>query len=181
MFGYNSHDCHMMMMFFLTIAIRVIKLIHIKVLITRLFNTISQKVIGRKELGYLKAYMIETMCMLEICFPPFYMQEHLMMHLVYQILTLAPLYLHSMFSYEKFFAILKAYVRNQAHPVGSIMEGYTTEEVVECCTYYIKDGKQIGLPIPLHEGRLGGRARMGQKTFVDTDYSLVSVAHFSVL
>jgi hypothetical protein len=71
MFGYNSHDCHMMMMFFLTIAIRVIKLIHIKVLITRLFNTISQKVIGRKELGYLKAYMIETMCMLEICFPPF--------------------------------------------------------------------------------------------------------------
>jgi hypothetical protein len=104
-----------------------------------------------------------------------------MMHLVYQILTLAPLYLHSMFSYEKFFAILKAYVRNQAHPVGSIMEGYTTEEVVECCTYYIKDGKQIGLPIPLHEGRLGGRARMDQKTFVDTDYSLVSVAHFSVL
>jgi hypothetical protein len=26
------------------------------------------------------------------------------------------------------------------------MEGYTTEEVVECCTDYIKDGKWIGLP-----------------------------------
>jgi hypothetical protein len=43
----------------------------IKVLITRLcyfFNTISHKVIGHKELDVLKAYMIETMCMLEMCF-----------------------------------------------------------------------------------------------------------------
>jgi hypothetical protein len=59
------------------------------------------------------------------------------------------------------------------------MEGYTTEEVVECCTDYVKDGKRIGLPIPLHEGRL--RGRMGQKSFVDRDYNLVSGAHFSVL
>jgi hypothetical protein len=44
MFGYNSHGCHMMMMVFLAIAIRTIKLMHIKVLITRLryfFNTVS--------------------------------------------------------------------------------------------------------------------------------------------
>jgi hypothetical protein len=46
---------------------------------------------------------------------------------------------------------------------------------------YIKDGKWIGLSIPLHEGRLRGRGRMGQKTFIDRDYSLVSEAHFSVL
>jgi hypothetical protein len=73
MFGYNSHDCHMMMMVFLTITIRAIKMMHIKVLITCLcyfFNTISQKVIGRKELDDLKTYMIETMCMFEICFSP---------------------------------------------------------------------------------------------------------------
>ena len=72
MFGYNSHDCHMMMMVFLAIAIRAINPVHIKVLITRLcyfFNTISRKVIARKELDNLKVYMIETMCMLEMCFP----------------------------------------------------------------------------------------------------------------
>jgi hypothetical protein len=105
----------MMMMVFLTIAIRAIKPMRIDVLITRLcyfFNTVSHKVIGHKELDDLKAYMIETMCMLEMCFPPpfFDMQEHLMIHLVYQILTLGPLYLHSMFSYERFLAVLKAYV-----------------------------------------------------------------------
>jgi hypothetical protein len=59
-------------------------------------------VIGSKELDGLKAYMIDTMCMLEMCFPSsfFDMQEHLMIHLVDHILTLGPLYLHSMFSYE---------------------------------------------------------------------------------
>jgi hypothetical protein len=64
-----------MMMIFLTIAIWAIKPVHVKVLITWLcyfFNTVSQKVIDRKELDDLKAYMIETMCMLEMCFPPFF-------------------------------------------------------------------------------------------------------------
>jgi hypothetical protein len=44
MYDYNSHDYHVMMMVFLTIAIRAIKPVHIKVTITRLcyfFNTIS--------------------------------------------------------------------------------------------------------------------------------------------
>jgi hypothetical protein len=109
------------------------------------------------------------------------MQEHLMIHLVNQILTLGPLYLHSMFPYEWFFVILKAYVRNRAHPEGSITYGYITEEVVKCCVDYVKDGKQIGLPIPLHEGRLRGRGRISQKIFIDRNYSLVSEAHFSVL
>jgi hypothetical protein len=80
------------------------------------------------------------------------MQEHLMIHLMDQILTLGPLCLHSMFLYEQFLTVSKAYVRNRAHLEGSIMEGHTTEEVVECCADYIKDGKWIGLPIPLHEG-----------------------------
>jgi hypothetical protein len=101
MSGYNSHDCHMIMMVFLAIAIRAIKLMHIKVLVTHLcyfFNIVSLKVIGRKELDNLKAYMIETMCMLEMCFPPFLdMQEHLMIHLVDQILTLGPLYCNTLF------------------------------------------------------------------------------------
>jgi hypothetical protein len=98
-----------------------------------------------------------------------------------QIHTLGPLYLYSMFPYEWYLAVLKSYVRNRAHPECSIMEGYTTEEVVECCADYIKDEKKIGLLIPLHEGRLRDRGRMGQKSFVDRDYNSVSEAHFSVL
>jgi hypothetical protein len=154
MFVYNSHDFHVMMMVFLPITIRVIKPMHMKVLITCLcyfFNTISYKVIGHKELDDLKACMIKTMCMPEMCFPPsfFDMQEHLMIHLVHHILTLDPLYLHSMFSYERFLAVLKDYVKNCAHSEGSIMEGYTIEEVVVCCADYVKDERRIGLLIQL--------------------------------
>jgi hypothetical protein len=61
------------------------------------------------------------------------------------------------------------------------MEGYTTEEVIECCTDYVKDGKRIDLSISLHEGRLRGRGIMGQKSFIDRDYNSVSDAHFSIL
>jgi hypothetical protein len=124
-----------------------------------LLNTVSQKMIDRKELDDLETYMIEIMCMFEMRFPPsfFDMQQHLMIHMVDQILTLGPLYLHSMFPYERYLAVLKSYVWNRAHPDGYIMEGYIIEEVVECCVDYVKDGKRIGLPIPLHEGRLRGR------------------------
>jgi hypothetical protein len=122
-FGYNSHDCHVVMMVFLAIAIRAIKPVHMKVLITHLcyfFNTVSWKVIGHKELNDLRAYMIETMCMLELCFPPtfFVMQQHLMIHLVDLILTLGPRYLHSMFLYERYLAVVKSSVRNHAHLGG---------------------------------------------------------------
>jgi hypothetical protein len=68
-----------------------------------------------------------------------------MIHLVDQIYTLGPLYLHNIFSYERYLVVLKSYVQNRAHPEGSIMEGYTTEEVVECCTDYVKDGKKDSL------------------------------------
>jgi hypothetical protein len=97
MYGYNFHDCHLMMMVFLGIAIWAIKPVHVKVIIIRLcyfFNTVSQKVIDHKELDDLRAYMIETMCMLEMCFHPsfFDVQQHLMIHLVDQMHTLVPLY-----------------------------------------------------------------------------------------
>jgi hypothetical protein len=89
MYSYNSHDYHVMMVVFLAIAIRTIKPVHVKVIITHLyyfFNTVSRKVIGHKELDDLRAYMIETMCILEMYFPPFFdMQQHLMIHLVDQI------------------------------------------------------------------------------------------------
>jgi hypothetical protein len=104
-----------------------------------------------------------------------------MIYLVDQILTLGPLYLHSMFPYEQYLVVLKSYVWNHAHPEGSIMEGYTTENVVECCTDYVKDRKRIGMSIPLCNCRLRGRRRMCQKSFINRDYNLVSEAHFSVL
>ena len=51
---YKAHDCHVMLIVFLPIAIRAIKLEFLKMAITHLcyfFSKISQKMIGKQELS----------------------------------------------------------------------------------------------------------------------------------
>jgi hypothetical protein len=68
-----------------------------------------------------------------MCFPPafFDMIVHLVVHLVPQIEALGPMYLHEMWTYERFMSILNDYVSTRAHPEASMVEGYLTEEVIE--------------------------------------------------
>jgi hypothetical protein len=47
-----------------------------------------------------------------------------------------------MYPYEIHMVVMKGYVHNRAHPEDSMIEDYTTEEVVECYVDYIKDRKQ---------------------------------------
>ncbi|XP_066165892.1 uncharacterized protein [Oryza sativa Japonica Group] len=141
--GYNAHDCHKMLIVFLPIAIRAVKPVHTRLVITKLcyfFNRVSQKVFDPEELGPIQKFAIKTACQLEMFFPPAYfnMMEHLIVHIVPQIIEIGPLYLHQMWAYERYMSILKGYVRNRAYPEGSMIEGYTTKEVVECCIDYMK-------------------------------------------
>ena len=96
----------------------------------------------------MKQFIAETLCQLEMCFPPsfFTITPHLMMHMIDQIQDLGPVNLHNMWTYERLMPTLNRYVHNRAYPEGSMIEAYTTEESVNCCTKYIKDGKAIGLP-----------------------------------
>jgi hypothetical protein len=82
-------------------------------------------------------------------FPPsfFDTMEHYMINLVDQIFLLGPSYMHFMYLYEHHMVVVKGYVHNHAHLEGSMIEGYTTEEVIECYVDYIKDGKPIGVPV----------------------------------
>ncbi|XP_052152534.1 uncharacterized protein LOC127770768 [Oryza glaberrima] len=103
---------------------------------------------------------------------------------VFDPLELGPLQtfaVETMWAYERYMSILKGYVRNCAHPEGSMIEGYTTEEAVECCMDYIKDANAIGIPVHRDEGRLSRRGTVGRKQFFDNDYKKVSTAHNSVL
>lgn len=82
-------------------------------------------------------------------------------------------------------SILNGYMSNRAHPEGSMIEAYTTKEAIESggplCNNLLKDQVSIGL-LPLrHEGRLGGRGRMGRKSFIPPDYNIVLEVHYSIL
>jgi hypothetical protein len=86
-----------------------------------------------------------------------------MIHMVDQICALGPLYLHKMWTYERFMSILNRYVLNRAYPEGSMIEGYSTEETIECCLGYLKDEIGIGLPVPRFLGGWKGLAQLGGK------------------
>jgi hypothetical protein len=73
------------------------------------------------------------------------------------------------------------YVHNCAHPEGSMIEGYTTEEVIKCYTDYIKDGKPIGVPVSRHHVRISGKGNKGAKSIIDSTYERVHEPHFSII
>jgi hypothetical protein len=76
---------------------------------------------------------------------------HLLVHLVKDIDIIGPVFLHNMFPFERFMAVLNKYVRNRACPEGSITSDYGTEEVIEFCFDFIDDLKWIGVPESWYE------------------------------
>ena len=78
-------------------------------------------------------------------------------------------------------SVLSRYVHNQAYPEGSMIEGYSTEEVIECCQEYLEVQKGIGKSNSCHKGRLARKGTSGRKEFIDHDYKEVSQAHYNVL
>ena len=99
-----------------------------------------------------------------------------MIHMVDQIRALGPLYLHEMWTYERFMSILNRYVLNRAYPEGFVIEGYSTEEVIVCCLGYLNDKVSIGLPVPRFFGRLKGVGTVGRKAFNDKDFKEIGRA-----
>jgi hypothetical protein len=53
--------------------------------------------------------------------------------------------MHYIYLYEHHMVAMKGYVCNRAHYECSMIEGYTTEGIIECYADYIKDGKPIGV------------------------------------
>jgi hypothetical protein len=81
---------------------------------------------------------------------------HLLVHMIEDITNLGPTFLHSMMSFKRMNGVIKGYVHNRAHPDGSIVEGFLTEECISFCTNYLSIDNPIGLPINNHLGRLDG-------------------------
>jgi hypothetical protein len=64
MSGYNTHDCHTMLLVFLAIAIRAFNHPYLKMVITRIchfFNAISKEVINFSELDEIQKEIRVTM------------------------------------------------------------------------------------------------------------------------
>ncbi|WVZ49426.1 hypothetical protein U9M48_000791 [Paspalum notatum var. saurae] len=100
-------------------------------------NAISQKAIDPQRLQTLQNDVAVCLVSLELIFAPsfFDIMTHLLLHIVKEIGILGPVFLHNMFPFERYMAVLKKYVRKRSSPEGCIAKGYGTEEGYEINGY----------------------------------------------
>ncbi|XP_021862945.1 uncharacterized protein [Spinacia oleracea] len=74
-------------------------------------------------------------------FPPafFDVMVHLVIHLATEAKIAGPVCYRWMYPVERYLRTLKAYIRNRAHPEGSIAEGYLADECLTFCSRYMSD------------------------------------------
>jgi hypothetical protein len=182
----KSHDCHVLMTQLLPVALRGILPENVRLAIVKLcsfLNEISQKAIDPNKLINLQNDVVQCLVSFEMVFPPsfFNIMTHLLVHIVKEITILGPVFLHNMFPFERYMAVLKKYVRNRSRPEGCIAKGYGTEEVIEFCVDFIDEISPIGVPKSRHEGRLKGKGTLGKKANVNIPDKDIRKANFTVL
>jgi hypothetical protein len=103
------------------------------------FDVLSRKSIGIKQLERLQGEIIMILCELEIYFPPAFhdIMVHLLVHVVDDVIHLGPPFLHNMMSFERLNGVLKGYVRNRARLEGSIAKGFLSYECISFCQNYL--------------------------------------------
>lgn len=141
-FGYKSHDAHFMLHYLLQVAIRSTLPNTVAEPLIRLglfFRSLCKKVIQVKDLDFLEAEIVEILCQMEMIFPPsfFDIMVHLPIHLANEVRLGGPVQFRWMYPTERNLCKLKRYIRNRAHPEGSIAEAYVAEEAVTYCSRYV--------------------------------------------
>lgn len=104
--GLKSHDCHFLMHYLLQLAVRKTLPANVAEPLIHLgdfFRGICAKVIDLEDLDNLEARIAETLCRLEMIFPPsfFDVMMHLPIHLAHEVRLGGPIHFRWMYPIEK--------------------------------------------------------------------------------
>jgi hypothetical protein len=148
-----------------------------------LSSTQFLRIIDLNNIIKLQNNMVQCLVGFELIFPPsfFNIMTHILVHLFKEIDILGPIFLHNMFPFQRFMAILKKYVCNRARSEGSIARGYGTDDVIEFCVDSIDDLKPIGVPESRYEGRMRAKSTLEKKAYICMDSFSFKKAHYRVL
>ncbi|KAL6637481.1 hypothetical protein ACP70R_025053 [Stipagrostis hirtigluma subsp. patula] len=174
--GLKTHDYHIIFQKLLPLAARnilpedvAIPLIQL----SRFFNSLCSKELVADELDKLSILIRETLCRLEMTFPPgfFDIMMHLPVHLAEEAKLGGPVCYRWMYPIERYLRTLKGYVRNKACPEGSIAEGYVSEECMTFCSRFLENvDTKLNRP-ERHESATVSEPPSGLSIFGDIDYS----------
>ena len=133
--GLKSHDHHVLLQDIIPACIRGLLHPGVRDAIIRLgncFEKICAKALDPNNMKSLQSYVAETMCILEVWFPPsfFDIMPHLVLHLVDELDWLGPVHSRWCYGAERYLYVLKKYVRNRAKPEASIATGYLYAEAL---------------------------------------------------
>lgn len=140
--GLKSHDYHCLVQQLIPVAIRtLLQPLQITALIRlgKSLTRICSRVVDKTDIDALRLYVVETMHVLEICFPPafFDIMQHSLIYLVDEVELCGPVGGQWIYPCERYMRTLKSYVRSRAHPEASMANGYAAEEALGFCTEYL--------------------------------------------
>jgi hypothetical protein len=113
------------------------------------FCLICTRVVNPAEIPNMKLYVTETLCLLEMWFPPsfFDIMTHLVLHLVEELDICGHVHARWMYGVERYLGVLKGFVWNWARPEACIATGYAFEESLGFITYYLRQYNPMQRPI----------------------------------
>lgn len=139
----KSHDFHILLQFILPVCLR--HLMHpgprtAIIKLGRLFTMLCKKVLSIEELQNLEVYAAETICLLEVWFPPsaFDIMWHLPIHLAKQVKQCGPVANTWCYPIERHMGFFKRYIRKRSMPEACIANAYMYKEALGFCTEYFK-------------------------------------------
>ncbi|KAJ0964550.1 hypothetical protein J5N97_025688 [Dioscorea zingiberensis] len=138
------HDCHVFLHRYLHLAIHGLldkNVCEALIELCTYLRELCSKTLHFDDLKRLEKSIPLTLCKLEKIFSPsfFDIMVHLTIHLVCEAKLAGPVQFRWMYTIERYLRRLKSYVRNKAHPEGSIAEAYIVQECMHFCSRYLHE------------------------------------------
>jgi hypothetical protein len=165
----KTHDCHVKFQ-------KVLPLIVCNILTQDVgwgfFNSICSKELAVQELDNMSILIREIICRLEMTFPPvfFHIMMHFPVHLAEEDKLGGPMCYRWMYQVERYLRMLKGYMRNKAHPEGSMAKGYLLEECLTICSHILEDINMKLSHLEHHESAAVNEPPSGLSVFGNIEY-----------